>query len=383
MSSIAAGTLGPGRTSNLRPSDWTAARWMGKGGPMRRSRVLRAWHGVGLLLGIGLVAGCGSSVSAGGNGVGSSVTQSTVPSPGAVGTEQPGGGLAYQSTGGKSCPQSSTDPAIDKLRTLTSEAALPKGFSAVAVVRCFVDQHAVAGDGTWQFAVAQRASSGLSEFLRLLQQPSASAPARATIACPADLLLVPDFGLVGSDGTVVRPKLPLTVCGQPLVNVLSALNGLPWKTETETKVTQVLTQTEVETGCPSAYKYLPGLKNGADAIPWSQVKHPAPNPVTVVCVFRVDATTYPYPDGLFVAGKKLTGVQGTAALALAEGASTADSAAKTPCSGNATRFAVLGSGNELQYLLELDGCHRLMFPNDYLATGPVGLFTLLAQVGIK
>jgi hypothetical protein len=260
---------------------------------------------------------------------------------------------------------------------------LPKGFDAVAVVRCFVDQHVVAGDGTWQFAVAQRASSGLAEFLKLLQQPSASAPARVTIVCPADLLMVPDFGLVGSDGTVIRPKLPLTVCGQPLGNVLTALNGLPWRTETETKLTQVLTQAEVETGCPSGYKYVPGFKSGADTIPWSQVKQPAPNPITVVCEFRVDETTYPYPDGLFVVGKKLTGAQGTSALALVEGASTADSAVNGPCSGNATRFAVFGSGNDLQYLLEVDGCHRLMFPNGYLANGPAALFTLLAQVGIR
>ena len=358
---------------------------MGKGGPMRRSRVMKSWRVVGVLLGIGLVAGCGSSVAEGGSGPGPNVTQSTAPSPGTVGSGTAGGGLGYQSTGGDDCPSSATDPAIGKLRALTTESALPKGFSAVAVIRCIGDQHAVTGDGIWQFAVAQRASSGLGEFLTLLQQPSASVPASPTFACTADLLMVPDFGLVGSDGTVIRPKLPLTVCLKPMVNVLSALNSLPWTTETEAKVKQTQTQAELDTGCPSGFKYLPGLKSGAAAIPWSQVKHPAPSPITVVCAFRVDSTgtTNPYPEGSFVAGKKLTGPQGSAAQAFVDGASTADSVATAPCSGNATRFAMFGNGGDLQYTLELDGCHRLMFPNLYLAKGPSGLFSLLGQLGVK
>ncbi len=362
---------------------------------MRRSQIVNTWRAVGVVLGIGLMAGCGSSVTAGGHGAGPIATQSTSPSPRAVGSGTAGSGTAgsgttgdgrgYQITGGENCPSSATDPAIGKLRALTTESALPKGFSAVAVVRCVVDQRAVAGDGIWQFAVAQRASSGLGEFLRLLQQPSASAPARATIVCPADLLMVPDFGLVGSDGTVIRPKLPLTVCNQPMVNVLGALNNLPWTTETEAKVKQTQTQAELDTGCPSGFKYLPGLKSGAAVIPWSEVKHPAPGPITTVCVFRVNATgtTDPYPEGSFVAGEKLTGAQGAAALALVDGASTADSIANAPCSGNATRFAMLGDGGDLPYTLELDGCHRLMFPNLYLAKGPAGLFSLLGQLGVK
>jgi hypothetical protein len=316
-------------------------------------------------------------VSAGAHAPAQNLTPSVVPGPGQI-----DGGRAYQSAGGSSCPSSATDPAIARLRAVTAESALPKGFDTVAVVRCLIDERAVAGDGSWQFAVAQRASAGLADLLRLLQQPNASAPARTQIACPADLLMVPDFGLVGSDGTVVRPKLPLTVCGAPMPNVLTALNGLPWKTETETKVTRIQTQAEIDTGCPSSYKYLPGFGLGGTPMPWSQVRHPPTAAIGVACVLRVDETTYPGPVGDFTVGKLLTAAQGTAVESMVDAASTAGSAAP-PCSAKATHFATLGDRNDPTFLLELDGCRRLMFPDDYLATGPSGLFALLAQVGIK
>ena len=340
--------------------------------------------GIGALFGVGLMAGCAANVSAGANGPTQVQTQSGAPNSGPATTPgQVGGGQAYQSTGGGSCPTSATDPAIAKLRGVTTESVLPKGFNAVAAVRCSIEQHAVPGDGTWQFDVAQRASSGpgLADFLRLLQQPNESTPTNEQIACPADLLVLPDFGLVGSDGTVIRPKLPLTVCGQPLPNVLTALSALPWKTETETKVTQLQTQAEIDSGCPSGYKYLPGLGLGGAPIPWSQVRHPPMASVSVVCVFRVDYAVHPVAEGRFVSGYVLTAAQGTAAQAAVDAASPAPTA--PPCMAKATRFAMLGGRDDPLYLLELDGCHRLVFPNLYLATGPSGLYSLLAQVGIK
>jgi hypothetical protein len=335
---------------------------------MWRSRVFITLIGPGVLL-AALAAGCASTEA---------VTTPAAPvqtTPGAV-----GGGYAYQHAAGTTCPAASTDLAIGQLRKITAETALPKDFHAVAVVRCMTDEQAVPGDGTWQFAIAQRASGNLTSLLALLRRPDQSPS--PNVACAAELLLVPAFGLVGSDGTVIRPRLPVTECGVPLPDVLTALSDQPWKTETETKLTRIQTQLEATTGCESAYKYLPGLKYSPPPIPWSQVRHPLLAPITLVCVYQVDHSNSTPAEGTFVTGTNLTAQRAPGIQQAVDSGSMSASAAPA-CSVNAARFAMLGTRDEQPYLVELDGCHRLMFPNGYLAAAPAALLDLLAQSGIK
>jgi hypothetical protein len=326
-----------------------------------------------------LAAGCASTRAASTPqpGTGGSAVQHTAETGG-------GGGLAYQNSDGGYCPAASTDPAVEKLHAITAESALPKDFHAVAIVRCISEQRAVKGDGTWVFDIAQRATANLSGLVGLLREPDQSPSPNSQVACAAALLLVPAFGLVGPDGTVIRPRLPVTECGQPQPAVLAALNALSWKTETETKVTRVLTELEAATGCGPDYKYLPGFSPSLShsAVPWSQVKHPRMSPITLVCAYRIDQSSYPAPEGTFTTGTKLTAQQAPGVQQAVDSASTPASAAP-PCSARATRFAVLGSRDDLPYLVELDGCRRLVFPDYYLATAPPALLDLLARDGIK
>jgi hypothetical protein len=61
------------------------------------------------------------------------------------------------------------------------------------------------------------------------------------------------------------PVVPHDACGLPQPSVLRAMQGLSWKTVKVTRVAQVRTQLEVDTGCPGDYKPVVAISAAAPA----------------------------------------------------------------------------------------------------------------------
>lgn len=316
-------------------------------------------------------------------------TARTMPSPRST-TVTP----AYDDAPGSNCPTSSADPAIGKLRSAPPRTQLPQGFRIVAVVRCTTIAHG-----------AQRADTKLTDLTNALREPSQIPVPGEQVVCAAIGLQIPVFGLVGADGSVIRPQLPLTVCGMPMPNVMSALNGLPWTTEA---ASESMTANRPSTGamgtlpskppagCLASAEYLIGWPVVSSTIPWSQVRHPAMPPITLACVYRIDYGSTPEPVGTLVGGTTLTPdqtleIQQVVDLAGSPAATPSPmsppyyvaSRADCPQPVHADRFVALGGPGDPLYLADLGGCSELRFPNGYLSNVPSGLAGLLAQVGIS
>jgi len=277
------------------------------------------------------------------------------------------------------CPAASQDVAIVELSYLplpssaTSDASLPANFDAVAVVRCEVEVQTFAGDGQWSVELGQRASSGLGPLLAALRLPS-SPPAGPQVACAAVGVEVPDFALVDADEHILVPDLPVDECGAPLTAALDALNALHWTTETEQKITHLQTEPEVETGCPPEFKDLFELESGSTQ-PYTTSVRP-----TVACEYTVAPSGQVQNDvGQFSRGAKLTDSQQSAITVALRDAGTA--AAKS-CTTRATKFALLLDGS-MYVVIELNGCQRMDYPNEFRAATPTALLNDLSVVGIS
>lgn len=327
-----------------------------------------------------VVAVCGGCAS--GTGQAGSTTDVPGSQAAAPGTAQNGAQNGDSAViGYERCPDTATDPAILKLRAQPAMVQLPADFHAVAAVRCVTQDRTVPGDGKWQFSDAQRTDSGLDALLTALKLPSTTAPPGSQIACAAVGIALPPFALVSVSGAIVDPVLPHDICGMPLHQVLDAINALPWRTETEQKVTQIETQAELDTNCAPAYKDQFELPVLHSPTPWSEVRAPfTPGPITA-CLYTVLPGTGSISETTFERGLKLDSSQESAvtqALASMDG--------KTPapaCTTAATRFVEFSGGELNGAMLEFDGCHRVRWPNGFMEKGSESFIQALAAIGIS
>lgn len=186
-------------------------------------------------------------------------------------------------------------------------------------------------------------------------------------------VLVPSFALVDADGHILVPKLPVSECGQPLAAALDALSALHWTTETEQKLTQIQTEAEIKSGCPSEFKDLFELESGTSQ-PYTTGMTP-----TVACEYTVTPTGQVQNDvGQFSHGTKLSVSQGSA---IAAELRTAGSSAAKSCAAKATKFALLLEGSTY-VVIELNGCQRADFPNAFLGATPAALLSELSAAGV-
>jgi hypothetical protein len=106
---------------------------------------------------------------------------------------------------------------------------IPAGFKPVAVVECVLVTSANHGiiriDERRQAAVA-----GLGRLLAALREPSHPQPKAAFPACLTPIESWPWFVLVSASGQVIRPVIPVGICGQPTQEVLASLRALHWIT---------------------------------------------------------------------------------------------------------------------------------------------------------
>jgi hypothetical protein len=107
------------------------------------------------------------------------------------------------------------------------EGSLPPAFTPVTVLRCVSGEKQVAGRGLVFAATLERADGNLSTLTSALRLPSQGK--QPGMMCPLIAMIPPQVVLVAKDGTMLRPKFPVTSCDMIMPQVLRALNALPWR----------------------------------------------------------------------------------------------------------------------------------------------------------
>lgn len=314
-----------------------------------------------------LAAGCASGVG---------VEPSTAQGTGVVASSEPAGsGPMRPLVFGGSCPTTAKDPAIVKLRANPPQAAVPAHFDAVAVVRCVTEFRTVPGDGEWKFSAAQRADSGLAAFLAALRLPSVTPSPGEAYACTGQIPT--PLALVDAHGAIIQPSLPSDACG-PLTQVTSAISALRWKTVTEQRISQIQTQSGLDSGCEPQYKDVFELPVPSNALPWSKVRRPANPAPNEVCIYALAPTSdSTLTVGTFAGGVKLTAAQRDAVV---KALGLAGDAPAPKCTLTASRMVVLAGPGADGIVVELDGCRRVMWPNGFVDAAPGTLLQALRSL---
>ena len=108
------------------------------------------------------------------------------------------------------------------------EATLPASFVPVKVLRCVTGYTTIPGKGQWLTATLEKADASLSPLADALR--ASSVRMRPGQMCPQFVMLPPEIALVAADGTTIRPRFPVTNCGEIQYQVLAALDALRWQT---------------------------------------------------------------------------------------------------------------------------------------------------------
>jgi hypothetical protein len=73
------------------------------------------------------------------------------------------------------------------------------------------------------------AVAGLSPLMAALRRPSATQTLTSRVVwCPVVARIVPWLVLIGRDGQLIQPRIPVGACGVPVAPVLASLNSLHW-----------------------------------------------------------------------------------------------------------------------------------------------------------
>jgi hypothetical protein len=237
---------------------------------------------------------------------------------------------------------------------------VPAGFVAVSASRCLFRIEPVPGDGSWQVRVEQRATGGLAALVAALRLPSVE---NRGMMCSAVGHLPVVITLTDAQGRSVVPLIPHGTCGGPLPEVTRAIEALPWQETGRTRVNQVQTQLEIDSGCPARYKPMVALSAdrapGGDRFPF-----PGGQPSAVrVCRYRLDpsdtmtgrAGLGRYQIGVLDTAGTLTGKSLTRVLQAVAAAPPVRS-----CTEPEAPFAVLTPADRgpVAYV-ELAGCYRV------------------------
>jgi hypothetical protein len=107
---------------------------------------------------------------------------------------------------------------------------IPAGFRALAVVECV--RIPVIAPVTGGPIVEKRrvAFAGLGRLVAALRLPSTPRRRGLVPACLAPVANLPWLALIGPDDRLVHPRIPVGLCGLPIVPVLVILSSLHWRT---------------------------------------------------------------------------------------------------------------------------------------------------------
>ena len=181
-----------------------------------------------------LAAGCAASttaaspakpaVSQSGTAQGRTPT-ATDSAPGATPSSgQPGSPPAARPPSGTPAP---TGSDCANWPSSAPAGVLPVTFVPVQALRCVLSTTSVPGKGVYTSATLQRATRDLETLVVALRRPSGHM-LPGTI-CPALAMAPPQLVLIAGNGAMIRPRIPVNDCGIIQLQVLSALNQLPWQ----------------------------------------------------------------------------------------------------------------------------------------------------------
>lgn len=315
----------------------------------RRARAGRATvlASVPLLALVTLAAGCGtvttppSAGSAGGAGsthpsASASPSSHAVAAPVAPATPVP------TTTGG---PITAGVPSCTGWPANAAHEKMPASFVPVAVLRCVSAEQTIPGKGQWLTETLERADSGLGQLIAALRMPNAG-HAPGTM-CPDLAMLPPQIVLVGSDGTKIIPRLPLSGCGLVRTQVLGALAALSWKPVSVRLVSEVQTPAETASGCTANFKD-PFVVYGTPRPSAGGEVYPVPPASLRICVYSANGA-----NG-FLRGTTVTGNTENVLLSGLSGARNSGA-----CTTPHSTFAVVQGGGAALVYVELGGCDRV------------------------
>ena len=333
-------------------------RWRGG----RRIALLAA---VPLAALVTLAAGCGTVSTprpGGGSGHGQTATGSPASSPAAV-----SGSPVPTSTGG---PVTPGQPACAGWPSNAARGALPASFVPVAVIRCVTSDQMISGKGQWEVATLERADKNLAPLTAVLRHPAQQR--KPGTLCPYIEMIPPQFVMVGGDGRMIIPRLPLGGCGMVQPQVLAALSALSWRPVTVRLVSQIQTQQQVASDCTPQYSD-PFLSH----VPL-QPSHGGTGLGTRPASLRICVYTSGGMPGTaqFVGAATVTGRAESDLLAGVSGAGRA-----SLCSLPHNKFAVLGGAGAPLIYVELGGCDRVFRYESGAGGGLMGLSTGQATPG--
>lgn len=202
--------------------------------------LLATWLAIALMAGL---AACGSETAGPGTAHGSGTTQRagsgsspSARSSGSAGPSAPTATTAKVPAAAAqiTCPLpgfARPADATEASQDVPGQHAqpIPRDFRPVAVVQCIEVGATAPGRGQYTNVRKQVAVAGLGSLMTALRQPSAS-PTRTGLgpACPVTTAIVPWLMLIGGDGQLIHPQIPVTVCGAPIAPVMASLSSLHW-----------------------------------------------------------------------------------------------------------------------------------------------------------
>lgn len=240
-------------------------------------------------------------------------------------------------------------------------APMPAVDHVTGVLRCLGTTEEVPGDGEWTVRLLQRVpAASAGALLQAFALPSES---EFGVNCAAVLIYPATIELETSSGRVsVAP--PTGVCGQTRHEVVAAWQALPWATVATTWIKRERSESAVAADCVAWKDMI--------AIDGTRAKPGAAGPLldgtgpVSVCLFRSTGDLAGDPTG----GRQLTADEGQRLATLLAAAGPA-----APCGATHTRFAVVGKSTPVS--VELDGCMRILAPDNTLRQGGAELTTLL------
>ena len=226
--------------------------------------------------------------------------------------------------------------------------------------------------GEWQVRVERRATAGVPALVEALHLPDV--PQRAGVSCLSYAAGVPELWVVDDHGHAVLPRWPTDQCGHLRAETKRALAAITWQRTGSRRVALVTPQAALDAGCEVAVKDRAAIEadegpRGAGSLDALVAMRGAP-----VCVYRV---TDPTPQGTFERGAKLRG----AAWARLVAHLRRTPVASAGCSAVGQRFAEILLGEKGLVAIELDGCRRVLTPDQGVRRATPAVLADLAAVG--
>jgi len=201
------------------------------------------------------------------------------------------------------------------------------------------------------------------------QRRPVRARSRCRSSCAAYAQIDPEVWFIDAAGQAVLPRWPRDSCDHIPTEATAALTGLAWTTTARVKMVQMAPQAAIDAGCLTAFKYMVQLTadQAGTAKPGSFADL-AHSTDPHLCRYR--HTGDDPVSGDFESGHPLSATAWTSLRQALEATPSVQ-----PCTRAATRFALLSAGLFVE--VELDGCHRVLTPDNGLRQATPNLLALL------